>query len=265
LLQVLAGRDENDPATHDAPDAPDYLAACRADALRGARIGVVRDMFGGHPGVRGVIDAAIARMGELGAILIDPVPLPPTSDYGDAELVVLLTDFRADLERYLARHAPQAPIATLADAIEWNTRHAELEMRYFGQELFERAMTMGPPGGKDYAEARAKCLRLARTEGIERTLEDYQLDALLAPTSDPAWVTDMINADHFGQSFSTPAAVAGLPHITVPAGFVDELPVGVSLVGRAYDEARLIGLAYAYEQGTLARRAPRFLRTLALP
>jgi len=265
LLGVLAGRDDNDPATRDAPAAPDYLAACRADALRGARIGVVRAMFGTQPGVRALADAAIARMTELGATIVDPVELPPTRDYEDAELEVLLTELRLDLEGYLARFAPQAPVRNLRELVDWNLANAAREMSFFGQELFERALQAGPIDGPAYAAARATCLRLARTEGIERALAQHKLDALVAPTGDPAWVTDMVNADHSGQSFSTPAAVAGLPHVTVPAGLIDGLPVGISFVGGAYQEAALIALAYAFEQATRARQAPRFLPTLALP
>jgi len=264
LLCVLAGRDDRDPVTIGAPDDVDYIGACTVDGLAGARIGVVRAMFGGHPGVRRYIDAAIDQMRGCGAAVVDPVELPSTKDYQDAELEVLLTELRVDLERYLEQFAPRAPVHTLAELIEWNRRNAAREMPFFDQELFERSAATGPLDGQRYLDARASCVRLARTEGIDVAMDRHGLDALLAPTSDPAWLTDFVNGDHYGQSFSTPAAVAGYPHITVPAGFVDGLPVGVSLVGRAFQEATLFRLAYAYEQASKARRPPRFLPTAAM-
>jgi amidase len=261
LLAAMAGRDEADPATAAAPPPEDYVAACRADGLAGARIGVVRAMFGRHPGVRACIEAAIDCMRAHGAVIVDPVELAPTRDYEDAELEVLLTELPGDLEHYLAAFAPAAPIRNLAQLVEWNRRHAAREMPYFGQELFERALTLGPIDGPSYRAARATCVRLARTEGIDATLQRHGLDALLAPTGDLAWLIDLVNGDSPGQSFSTPAAVAGYPHITVPAGLADGLPVGVSLVGRPYQESTLFRLAFAYEQASHARRPPGFAAT----
>ncbi len=250
LLAAMAGRDERDPATAAAPPPQDYVAACRADGLAGARIGVVRAMFGRHPGVRACIEAAIACMRAQGAVIVDPVELTATRDYEDAELEVLLTELPGDLERYLAVFAPGAPIRNLAELVAWNQRNAAREMPYFGQELFERALAQGAIDGPSY--------RAARTEGIDATLQRHGLDALLAPTGDLAWLIDLVNGDASGQSFSTPAAVAGYPHITVPAGLVDGLPVGVSLVAGAYQESTLFRLAFAYEQASHARRAPAF-------
>jgi amidase len=265
LLTVLAGRDPQDPATAGAPEGVNYLDACRADGLAGARIGVVRAMFGGQPGVRHCMDAAIATLQRAGAIVIDPVELKDPRDYGDAELEVLLAELGPGIEHYLRVFAPSAPVRNLADVVEWNRRNAATELAVFGQETLEKALTVGPIDGASYRAARALCLRLARTEGIDHTLDQYGLDAVIAPTSDPAWVTDLVNGDHSGASFSSPAAVAGYPHITVPAGLVDGLPVGLSFVGRAYQEGTLIRLAYGFEQASAARRLPRFLPTLALP
>jgi len=265
LLGVLAGPDARDPATADASAGIDYLDACRADGLAGARIGVVRAMFGAQDGVRRCMDTAIALMQRSGAVIVDPVELADPAGYADAETEVLLTEFRVGLEAYLAHFAPGAPVRNLAELVEWNRRNGATELAYFGQETLERALAAGPIDGPGYRAARATCVRLARTEGIDRTLDQYRLDALLAPTSDPAWPTDLINGDHSTQSSYTPSAVAGYPHITVPAGLVDGLPVGLSLFGRAYQEQTLIRLAYAYEQASLARRAPHFLKTIALP
>jgi amidase len=183
---------------------------------------------------------------------------------GDAEFEVLLFELKAGLRRWLADFAPGAPIASLADLIAWNERHRAQEMAWFGQEYLEQAEARGDLSDPAYLAALDTCRRLGRTEGLEATLAEHRLDALVAPTGGPAWTTDLVNGDHFGGSFSSPAAIAGVPHLTVPAGFVHGLPVGLSFVGPAWSEPLLIGLGHAFEQATTARRAPTFAPTVVL-
>jgi amidase len=260
LLAALAGPDPRDPATAAAVPA-DYAAALNPDALRGARLGVVRSQFGRHPGVDERIDAALGILSAGGAVLFEAVEL----DLGaaeEAELAVLLHELKAGLPAWLAEFAPHAPVATLAEVIAWNESHAELEMPWFGQELFEQAELLGGLDTAAYRDALALCGRVARSEGIDRALSEHRLDALIAPTGGPAWLTDLVNGDNYGGSFSSPAAVAGYPHITVPAGFVHGLPVGLSFAGPRWSEALLIGFAYAFEQATRWRRPPAFAPSL---
>jgi amidase len=265
LLQVLAGADPADAATTAAPAIPDYSASLSTDGLKGMRIGVVRSQFGGNPAVTERVEAALKVMRAQGAVILDPVTLPAPDSYGDAESEVLLHEFKVGMAEYLAEFAPDSGFRTLADLAEWNRQHATQELGFFGQDQFEKAIATEGLHAAKYLEARAKCVQLARTEGIEQTLAENQLDALLAPTGDPTWTNDFVNGDHFGASFSTPAAVAGLPHLTVPCGLVFGLPVAVSFVGAAWSEAKLLRMGYAYEQASRARRAPQFLATLAMP
>ena len=260
LLDAIAGADPRDGATADARPA-DYAAALQPQALRGARLGVVRSQFGRHPGVDAVIEVALDALRGAGAVLIEGVEL----DLGaaeEAELSVLLYELKAGLPGWLAEFAPHAPVATLADVIAWNESHSAEEMPWFGQELFEQAQALGGLDDRAYLDALATCRRTARDDGIDAALAEHCLDALVAPTGGPAWMTDLVNADNYGGSFSTPAAVAGYPHITVPAGFVHGLPVGLSFAGAPWSEAQLIGLAYGFEQATHARRAPAFAQSL---
>ena len=178
--------------------------------------------------------------------------------YSDAELRVLLYELKASLPRHLATFAPGATVKTLADAIAFNRAHREREMPWFGQELFEKAEAYGGLDSKEYVDSLAECRKGARDDGLDRVLKANRLDALIAPTGGPAWLIDPVNGDHSGASFSSPAAVAGYPHLTVPAGFVRDLPVGLSFVGAAWSEARLLALGHAYEKITTHRRPPRF-------
>jgi len=177
---------------------------------------------------------------------------------------VLLYEFKADLAAYLKEYAPDAPVANMGDLIEFNLKNRQKELPYFGQEYLERAQAKGGLDTPAYKDALDNNHRYSRAEGIDRVMKEHKLDALVAPTGGPAWLTDFINGDHFGGSFSSPAAVAGYPHITVPAGYVHGLPVGLSFVGAAFSEAALIGMAYAYEQATLHRRAPMFPASVSL-
>ncbi len=266
LLNALAASDGNDAATQGAPAPVDYLAALDTHALNGARLGVAREYFTGNDEVDAVIEAAIAKMKALGAEIVDPVDLPKP-EYGDAELAVLLHEFKHDLPLWLARFAPHAGVKNLADVIAFNQNHRAQEMPWFGQELFIKAQALGDLDSEAYRSALVSCAKLAREEGLRRVLQVHKLDALIAPTGGPAWLVDTINGDSGsgGASFSTPAAVAGYPHLTVPAGFVRGLPIGLSFIGPAWSEARLLALGYAFEQATLHRRAPRYLAHTAIP
>jgi len=197
-----------------------------------------------------------------GAIIVDPANLTTKGKYDDAEFDVLLYEFKADLNAYLATSA--SPRKTLAALIEFNNETRDSEMPYFGQEIFESAQKKGPLTDPKYKAALAKCRLLSRTQGIDALLAKHRLDAFVTPTGGPAWTTDLLNGDHFTGGSSTPAAVAGYPSITIPAGFIHGLPVGISLTGGAWSEGKLIRLAYAFEQTTKARRAPEFLETVAL-
>jgi len=265
MLGALTGVDPRDPATKPSAGMSftDYTRYLDANGLRGARIGVVRDRFMGYsPKTDRVVEQAIDAMKHAGATVVDPANIPTAGKFDDAELEVLLYEFKADLDAYLASLGPSAPAKSLADLIRFDDRNASREMPYFGQELFEQAEKKGPLTDSKYKAARAKCVRLSRAEGIDAVMSKHKLDALIAPTQGPVWKIDLVNGDAFAGSFTTPAAVAGYPHITVPMGQVQGLPVGLSFVGRAWSEPTLLKLAYAFEQITKARRPPTYAATL---
>jgi amidase len=264
LLAAIAGADPSDAATQDGPGKPaDYAAALRSDGLKGKRLGVARNFFGSSTAVDAVIELELAILKAQGAVLVD-VELPNSDKYGDSELEVLLSEFRPGLEAWLAAYAPHAPVRTMADVIAFNESQAGRELQFFGQEHLVAAQAKPGLGDKAYRAALADNRRYSRAEGIDKILQEQRLDALVAPTGGVAWLTDFINGDHYGGSFSSPAAVAGYPHVTVPAGQVHGLPVGISFVGTAWSEAALIGMAYAYEQASRRRKAPAFRASVNL-
>jgi amidase len=264
LLGALTGLDPEDSASaaRTATVYKDYTQFLRPDGLRGARLGVARKFFGRLDQMDHLMEAALAEMKRQGAELIDPADVPTHGKFGGAEFEVLLYEFKADLNKYLAGLGPAAPAQTLKQIIEFNNSHQEQEMPFFAQETMLKAEAKGPLTQKDYLEAREKCRRLSQDEGIDAIMNEHRLDALVAPTSGPAATTDLAYGDRGIGGSSSPAAMAGYPSITVPAGFVSGLPVGISFFGRAYSEPVLLKLAFAFEQGTKLRAPPRFLATL---
>jgi amidase len=265
LLAVLAGADPRDSATTiaDRPTLTNVEAALDPNGLRGARIGVARAKLFGYSDVTDrIANAAIERMKALGAVIVDPADIPNVGAYDASELEVLLYEFKADLNAYLGALGPSAKVHSLADVIAFNEANRDREMPFFGQERLLQAQKKGPLTEKAYKDALARNLRLSRKEGIDAVMNRLRLDAIVAPSGNPPWTTDLINGDHFLGSSTTPAAVAGYPSITVPAGFAFGQPVGLSFIGRAWSEAQLITFAYAYEQATRHRRPPTFPPTI---
>jgi len=266
LLGALTGVDANDSATaaSSGKAQSDYTRFLDPKGLRGARLGVVRKAFGFNPAVDRIMEEALAEMKRQGAELVDPADPPTWGKWRDQENEILLYEFKADLNSYLAGLGPQAPVHTLEEAIKFNDAHASQEMPFFGQELFVQSQSKGPLTSKDYLKAVEEAQRLTRKEGIDAIMDQHKLDALVAPSGGPAWLTDLVDGDSFGGGSSSAAAVAGYPGITVPAGFIFGLPVGISFFGRAWSESTLIRIAYAFEHATKARKAPRFLPTVEL-
>jgi amidase len=266
LLGVLAGVDPRDAATRGSRgrSQADYTRFLDPAGLRGARIGVARNFFGFSDAVDRVMNEAVAAMKSAGAVVVDPATMPTKGKFDDSEFEVLLYEFKADLNAYLAGRGAGAPAKSLAELIAFNERNREREMPFFGQEIFVMAQKKGPLTTRAYRLALAKNHRLSRTEGIDALVAKHRLDAIVAPTGSPAWPTDLLNGDHFTGGSSTMAAVAGYPSVTIPAGYVYGLPVGISFFASAYSEPTLIKLAYALEQTLKARTTPRFLPTADL-
>jgi amidase len=265
LLGALSSADPDDPATKSRPqDLPSvYTQFLDRAGLRGARIGVVRKSYGFTESVADIFSAALYAMKHEAAVLIDPVEISSLGKFDDSEMDVLLYEFKADLNAYLAAR-PNAPVRSLQDVIAFNETYRERELQYFGQDLFLKAQKKGPLTDQRYMNALARNHLLTRTEGIDAIMDKYHLDALVAMTAGPSWLIDLIDGDHDTGGSSSLAAVAGYPNINVPAGFVFGLPVGISFFGRAWSEAKLIRMAYAFEQATHYRKPPQFLPTASL-
>jgi amidase len=260
LLTALAGIDERDSATSEMASRPalDYTKFLDANGLRGARIGVARKYFGFHDATEVLMQNVIDEMKAAGAVIIDPADIPSFGKFDDTELTVLLYELKADLNAYLAKR-PDAGVKTLKDVIDFNIKNKDKELQYFGQDLFLKAEEKGPLTSKEYLDALAANHRLSRQEGIDAIMDQHKLDAILAPTAGPTWITDLVDGDHVVGGSSNVAAVAGYPDISVPAGYISGLPVGLSFFGRVWSEPTLIKIAFGFEQLTKARKAPKFL------
>lgn len=265
LLGALAGTDPGDSATANANTKmqKDYTQSLDPNGLHGARIGIARKYFGFNDAVDELMNNLVAGMKSAGAVIVDPADLESHGKFDDTELLVLMYELKADLNAYL-KSRPDAQVHTLEDVISFNEKHKDREMPYFGQDMFLKAQQKGPLTEKEYVAALAANHTLSREHGIDGVMEKFHLDALMAPTGGPAWITDLVNGDHAVGGSSNAAAVAGYPNINVPAGWIFGLPVGLSFFGRAWSEPVLLKIAYGFEQLVKARKPPQFLPALHL-
>jgi amidase len=266
VLTALVGPDPRDSMSAPAADfeGTDYTSFLDADGLRGARIGIERSFFGAEPTVDLLMRDAIAVMRDAGAIIVDPALHPTRDRIGDPSYLVLLYELKADLRAYLQAAGIPNGMGSLADIVAFNRANVHREMPYFAQEIFEDADTLGGLDSPAYLEAKETARRLSRDRGIDALMDEHRLDAIVSPTTRPAWKIDLVNRDVSSAGSSGPAAIAGYPSITVPNGYVFGLPVGILFFGRAWSEDVLLRIAYAYEQATMHRRAAPLLPSLDL-
>ncbi|HYW50093.1 MAG TPA: amidase [Gemmatimonadaceae bacterium] len=265
LLNGMIGRDGTDTSMRNTPASlpTDYTRTLDPEGLRGLRIGVARNYFGFDSRVDALMEHAIRLMRDRGAVIIENANVPNAEKYGREEFEVLLHEFKAGLNAYLGALPATIPVHSLAELILWNERNSERELQWFGQETFTQAQKRGPLSSKVYRTARETCVRLSRREGIDAVVRRTRCDVLIGPTGGPAWTIDLVTGDHFGGGVSTAPAVAGYPHLTVPAGRVAGLPIGISFFGPAWSEPQLLRAGYAFEQATSHRVRPAFAATLA--
>ena len=265
LLNGMVGRDAADSAMRGAPASlpADYTRTLDVDGLKGMRIGVARNYFGFDARVDALMEDAIRVMRDRGAVIIDNANVPNVDKYGAEETDVLQHEFKAGLNAYLAALPPSIPVHSLAELILWNEKNHDRELQWFGQEIFTASQKRGPLSSPAYRRARETCVRLSRREGIDFVLRRLRCDVLIGPTGGPAWAIDLIAGDHFAGGVSSAPAVAGYPHLTVPAGKVAGLPIGLSFFGTAWSEPLLFRAGFAFEQATSHRSRPAFLPTVA--
>jgi amidase len=265
LLGAMVGVDAQDESTKDneAKIQTDYTKFLDKDGLKGARIGVARNYFGFNPEVDKLMEQAIETMKKLGATIIDPTNLENIREIREPEYTVLCYEFKTDLNAYLAEFLEKGP-RTLKELIEYNEKHKDKIMPYFGQEHFIRSEEKGALTDEEYLEALAKCKQITQDEGLDKIIKEHNLDALIAPSGSPSWPIDLLNGDHFTGGSSSAAAVSGYPNITIPLGYIHGLPIGISFFSSAFQEPTLIKLAYAFEQATKVRKPPEFKPTLIL-